>query len=235
MKKIVGWASLFGAVLLLCGSLADSPAQEIGESKVNINALVQETKKTVQKADEMTLVWWIPEEFWNVTFAQDPTVTKAQAEEFIKVLRPYTLIVIVDGKMGGSAGVTYRTEADIRTDLQLKDSHGTFYRPFSKDKINADVKNALAMMKPVFVNILEPLGQDMHFFVFPAKSENGRNIADARKKGAFSVKLGKREFKWRLPLGSLLSPKICPKCRENCSGAWNFCPWCGTKLPEQNR
>jgi len=85
-------------------------------------------------------------------------------------------------------------------------------------------------MKPIFVNMLGPMGQNMCFFLFPAESADGRRIAEAKKEGAFSVKLGEREFRWRLPLGSLLAPKMCPKCKEKCSGAWNFCPWCGTRL-----
>jgi hypothetical protein len=31
----------------------------------------------------MTMVWWIPEEFWQATLAEDPTTSKAQAEEFL--------------------------------------------------------------------------------------------------------------------------------------------------------
>jgi len=86
------------------------------------------------------------------------------------------------------------------------------------------------MIKPVIANTLGPLGQNMHFLLFPAKDKNGQNIAEAKKEGAFSVKLGEREFKWRLPLGSLLPPKICPKCGEKLSGAYNYCPYDGTPL-----
>jgi len=86
------------------------------------------------------------------------------------------------------------------------------------------------MIKPVIVNTLGPLGQNMHFFLFPAKNKSGRNIADAKKGGVFSVRLGEREFKWRLPLGSLLPPKICPRCGEKLSGAYKYCPYDGTPL-----
>ena len=225
------WASLFGAALLLCGWLVDTPAREIGESKVDLNALVQETQKMTLKVDEMTLVWWIPEEYWQVSFAQDPTMTEAQIDVFLKVLRPYMLIVVVDGQMGTFGGITYKSEADIKTSIQIIDNQGTRCLPLSEDKIDADTKNFLSMMKPIFVNMLGPMGQNMHFFVFSGKNEKGQKIADAKKDGAFLVKLGEREFRWRLPLGSLLPPKMCLKCKEKCSGAWNFCPWCGTKLP----
>jgi len=226
------WANLFVAVLLLCGWMANSLAKEGQEGKMDLNALTHETQRMTQKADEMTLVWWIPEEFWWATFAQNPTMTKTQTEEFVKVLRPYTFIAVVDGKIGAFGGVTYRTEAEIRAGTQIKDRQGARYRPLSEDKLDADTKNFLSMMKPILVNMLGPLGQNMHFLLFPAKDKNGQNIADAKKEGAFSVELGERRFRWRLPLSSLFPPKICSKCQEKCSGVWNYCPWCGTKLPK---
>lgn len=78
-------ASVFVAVLLLCGWVRIGLAQE---SKVSLNAVVAETQKMSDKVDEMTLVWWIPEEFWQISFAQDPTATEAQVEELVKLLRP---------------------------------------------------------------------------------------------------------------------------------------------------
>lgn len=56
----------------------------------------------------------------------------AQAEEFIKILRPYTVIVVVDGKIGAFGGVTYTPEAAIRDSIQIKDSKRDRYRPFVK-------------------------------------------------------------------------------------------------------
>jgi hypothetical protein len=79
--------------------------------------------------------------------------------------------------------------------------------------------------------MLGALGRNMNFFVFPGVRANGRPIADAKQEGSFKVVLGEQEFRWRLPLSSLLPPKICPKCHETDKGAWKFCPWCGTALP----
>ena len=218
---------VFIVALLIFGWTSLSFAQD---RKVDINALVQETQKMSQSADEMKMIWWIPEEFWRVSFEQDPNMTAAQAEQFIKVLRPYMVIVVVDGKIGAIGGVTYKPQITIQNSIQIVDREGTHYRPLSDEKIDADTKNFLSMMKPVFVNMLGPMGQNMHFFLFPSKNKKGQNIAVAKKEGTFSVKLDKREFKWRLPLGSLLPPKVCPVDGEKMSGAWKFCPWHGVEL-----
>jgi hypothetical protein len=218
-------------IAILFGWMAVCIAQGIKDlTKVDINALTQETQKMSQKADEMTLVWWIPNEYWEVSFAQDPKTNYAQAKEVLKILRPYTILLVVDGKMGSFGGVAYEPEESIRAAISIKDARGIFYLPLKKEEIDSDTKNFLSMMKPVFANMLGPMGQNMHFFLFPARNNKGQLIVDVSRQGAFSVKLGEREFKWRLPLGSLLPPKICPTCGERLSGAYKFCPWDGTKL-----
>ena len=78
--------------------------------------------------------------------------------------------------------------------------------------------------------MIGPMGQNMHVFLFPAKDKKGQDIAAAKREGFFSVKLDKREFKWRLPLGSLLRQKVCSVDGEKLNGAWKFCPWHGTEL-----
>lgn len=219
--------ALLAAALVVLGGMSVSFAQD---RKVDLNALTNETQKMSQSANEMTLIWWVPEEFWRVSFEQDPNMTPSQIETFLKVLRPYMLIVAADGKMGTFGGVTYKPKETIQNSIQVIDSEGTHYRPLSDEKIDADTKNFLSMMKPVFVNMLGPMGQNMHFFLFPPKNKKGEDIAAAKREGTFSVQLDKREFKWRLPLGSLLPPKVCPVDGEEVNGAWKYCPWHGVEL-----
>ena len=227
-----GWVSIFVVVFLLCGWMRTGLAQE---SKVDRNALSRETQKITRGADRMTIIWWIPEEFWRISLAQDTTVTEDQVEALINVLRPYTLIVIADGNIDASGGITYRSEIDLQTRIRIKDSQGMPYFPLSEDEVDAGAKNLLSRIKPALIKMLGSMGQNMHFFFFPAKNKQGQSIADAKSRGAFSLRLDKKEFRWRLPLGSLFPPKICLKCKEECYGTWNFCPWCGIKLPKQNR
>ena len=167
---------VFIVVFLIFGSINSSFAQEI---KVDINALIQETQKTSRSVDELNLIWWIPEDFWRASFEQNPNMTAAQIEEFIKVLHPYTMIVAVDGKVGSFGGVTYESESTIRNSIWLVDKQRNKYRPLSNERVDADMKNFLSMMKPVLVNILGPLGQNMYFFLFPSKTKAGHEIANA--------------------------------------------------------
>jgi len=215
-------SSLIAVTLLSAGS---APAADI-----DLVALTQETQKMSQKPDEMTFVWWIPEEYWAASFAQTPGMTPTQVEEFLKVIRPYTMLAVADGTMGTFGGVTYRSEDWIRANTRLIDSRAKSYSPRSSDDVDADTKNMLQMIKPILVNMLGPMGQNLHFLLFPAKTEAGARIAPAKEKMQFKVKLGDKEFNWRLPLDALVPAKVCGQCGQECKGSWSFCAWCGKRL-----
>jgi hypothetical protein len=212
------------ALFLFTGISLAQPAQ------IDINTLIQETQKRSDKPGEMTFVWWIPEEYWKASFAQNPAMTAEQIEEFIKVFRPYTIIAVVDGTMGTYGKVNYKTEGEIRANLRVLDNQNNIYHPLKEEEINADTKSFLATMKPMLANALGPIGENMHFFLFPAQGNNGQSLADPKKEGAFLVVLGERQFRWKLPFGSLFAPKTCPTCGEKVSGVYKYCPWDGTKL-----
>lgn len=201
-----------------------------GEAQ-KLNALIQETQKKSERTGEISFVWWIPQEYWQLSFAQNPTITPEQSEKVLSVFRPYTIIAVVDGKTNPSAGITYRSEGDIRSGIKLKDRSGATYLPLGDEQISVETKSFLAAMKPVLANVLGPMGQNMYFFVFPAQDSAAQDIANATKEGSFSVELGEgRAFSWELPLSSLLSLKTCPACGKKLNGAYKYCPWDGTKL-----
>lgn len=214
------------AFLILC-FLSPSFAQD---KKVKISELIQETQKFDQSHEYMTVVWWVPEDFWRVSFEQNPKATQAQYEELIKVVKPYSVFAAIDGKIGNFGGVTFTPETSIRSSIKLIDAERNTYAPLGVENVDADMKNFLSMMKPVLANMLGAMGQNMNFFLFPAKNSAGQNITDATKEGTFSVKVANSEFKFRTPLGSLLVPKVCRVDGEKLSGAWKFCPWHGVKL-----
>jgi hypothetical protein len=201
-----------------------------GQDRIDLQMLVQETQKMSQDSKEMTLVWWLPEQFWLASLAQHPTVSKAMTDQFVETIRPYTMIAVIDGKMGAFGGVTYTSEATVRTNTKLEDAVGRSYAPLREDKVDADTKNLMQMMKPVLVNMLGPMGQNMHFILFQSKDKGDRSIADAKRDGSFKVIVGSKEFKFRLPLGSVLPPKYDPKTGEKFPGNYNYNPFTGSKL-----
>lgn len=227
MIKKSGLWGIIAFIILLLGLTSLTAAQE---HKVNLNALLEETQMMAEGADDLTIVWWVPVEFWKASFAQDPSVSKADADEIINALGPYTIIAAVDGRIGTFGGVTYNSESYLRANTTLEDVHGNIHKPMDKSKIDPDAFSLLSTMKPVLENILGPMGQNMHFLVFPGSDANGLAIVDPMQEGVMTITLGSNAFKYRLPLGSLLPPKICPVDGEEMSGAWKYCPWHGAEL-----
>lgn len=229
------------------------------KSKIDLQALGQECFKQWKTENGQTHVFWMPEEVWQILLAEDPYIIKGNAEQFLELLRPYTFIWVMDAQWNIERPEKtryipfsddrldedierkvkplllkpqYKSAADIRARIRIRDSKGNHYLPISEDKINVGTRNFVSMLKPIFANMIGPMGENTHVFLFLAKDKEGQRIADPKNDGTFSVEFGGKEFKWKLPLSSLVPPKICSSCEEKLSGAYKFCPWCGTKLPE---
>lgn len=232
MRRTVIFAAL--SFVLLLGTLPPGvcKAQVKEASRPDLNAFIQETQKTSTDTDKLDFVWWIPEEYWRLVFSDDPTMTEASIDELVGVLEPYTVFAVVVGKLGPIGGPRWTSEENVRASIALKDDKGRSYTVLSAEQIDPDAANLMHMMRPVLANILGPMGENMHFYLFPRTRPDGTPIWDTRAPGRITLALGQSEYTWRLPLGSLLPPKTCPVCGAQLSGAYNYCPWDGTKLPE---
>jgi hypothetical protein len=127
-------------------------------------------------------------------------------------------------------GVTWVPESEVRSRIQLEDAAGGRHAPLASSEINPDARNLAAMMKPVFANMLGPMGESTAIFFFTNAAADGRPIAEEKQEGRFSILLGDERFEWRLPLASVFPRKQCPVDGESWSGAWRYCPRHGNEL-----
>jgi|JI10StandDraft_1071094.scaffolds.fasta_scaffold01415_5 hypothetical protein len=224
VRKIIGILSI---TILSLGITKNSFAQE---RKVDLNALILETQKLSQSAEKLSMVWWIPEDYWRASFEQNSSVNPTLVEAIIKSLRPYIVIVALDGEIGSQGGINYKSKESIQSTMQIIDAEGNHYFPLANEKIDSQANIFLSLMKPVFANMAGPMGENMNFYLFPSTNEKGINTIDAKKEGKFSVLLDKTEYKWKLPLSSLLASKLCPIDNEVLNGTWKFCPMHGVEL-----
>ena len=225
------WAAALILFVAVVASVAPQPAfaQTV---KVDMSLLATEVQKQSLKPDAITTVFWWPEEYWRASFDAQPMISEEQKETILAVLRPYTLVVLTAASIGPLGGMTFLAEANLRESTQLVDEHGDVYRPLPEEEVNPDARNMVDMLKPVLANAMGQMGQNIQLFFFPAVDGQGHRIAEATKEGFFSVRVGEENFRWRLPLGSLLPPKVCPVDGERLSGAWKYCPWHGAELVE---
>jgi len=219
------FAAMAVAVFVAGPAFAGKPSY-----KIDLNELMNETQIMSDDPNRMAMVWWIPPEFWHASMGDDPTVSRSDVDQIVDTLSDYTVIAAVDGNLGPFGGVTYRSESEVRESIQLHDVRGRTHRPLTDDQVNGDARNLLRMMKPAIANILGPMGENLHFYFFPANDEQHKPLIEVKQRGRFSVVLGAEQLQWRLPLGSVLPKHHCPKCRERLSGAFSFCPWDGSSL-----
>jgi hypothetical protein len=221
-------ASILTLLLLPTISVAD-------DAKVSVNALVEETQRMSEDPRSLSMVWWIPVEFWEASMASAAIPsTPEQIADFTSILRAYTLFAVANGALEPFGGVTWTPKAELRNSIVLKGSDGTNYMPIGEDQVSPDARNLAAAMKPALANMLGPVGEHTEFVFFPGNSPDGKPIADAKAEGSFRFKIREDVYSWRLPLGSLLPMKVCPKDGEKLSGAWKYCPWHGKKLEKQS-
>jgi hypothetical protein len=196
----------------------------------DLTPLIHESQKMLQTNNEMTLVWWIPDEFWRASLMQNPETTPAKINEVMEVFRPYVIVAVVKSKFGPFGGTTYSSESAIRDNISILGKDGARHVPLAEERISEDTRNFLKMMKPMFAGMLGPMGQNFHMFVFPAKDRKGNRLASAKDEGVLNVDVTGTTFRWRLPLSAVLQSKTCSKCNDSLSGAFKFCPFDGTPL-----
>lgn len=217
---------LFCLLLAIASVLPASAA----ESTSKISAIIKETQKTHNDADTFVLAWWIPYQFWEESFRDNPRITDAQKQDFLKTLQDYTVMAVVDAKKGGLAVFSYVAAEEVLKTAKLTVSDGTTFSALSETDLAPGARNLISIMKPVFANLMGQFGQNVLFVVFPAKGADGDKLIDPYKEGQLSFVENGHSFSWRLPLGSLLPAETCPKCGEVLPGNYKFCPYDGTKL-----
>ena len=195
---------------------------------IDIQKLIKETEQMSQTPDRITLVWWIPTEFWRQSLKNNPKVTAEQASHLAGLLDDYSVFVVVVTDVGPMAGLSPIDRASIVTNSEFRIEDKTIPLLENKD-ISADAQNFVAMMKPVFTNMLGQFGKGMEFYIYP-NHKNGKKLLDPVENGQFSYTVFGKRFDWQLPLGSCLPPRIDPKTGEEFPGNYIFNRYTGEKL-----
>lgn len=194
----------------------------------DLQKLVQDSQRLSQRSDRMTLVWWIPSEFWRLALQNNQSLTKEQISHIVGVFDDYSIFAVVAVDLGPLGGMTPKDPADLSAHMDFLIGSKSI-QPLKEEAINADTKNFIAMLKPVIANMLGQFGKNMEFLVYPNKEKGGMMI-DPRKKGQFTYIVYDEKFEWRTPLGSFLPPRIDPATNESFPGDYNFNPYTGAKL-----
>jgi hypothetical protein len=203
---------------------------ETGDIRPDPTALIKDLETIGKLGDRMTLVLWLPTEFWRVTLESGGKVAPDDVERFTKAIDPYVVVAIADGQTGILGSVDFSEPEVVRKSATIENSRGEVFSPLPDDAISDGVKNLTQMMRPVVGNSLGSLGSHITFVVFPGTDKEGLRTVEATKDGVFIVHVGTQVTRYRLPLGSLLPPAIDQKTGETFPGNFHFNPYSGNRL-----
>ena len=198
------------------------------EPQTDYMALVKDIQMMSKVGERLTIVMWMPEQYWEASLGSNPRLTQVGKEEFLDAVRPYTIVAVVDAKVGITGALSF--SETLAADVKLEDDAGNVYEPIDPQAQSGDIKNMLQTLKPVFANAMGPFGAHLEVLVFPANRKDGKRIADPIKDGFLVVRVADQRFRYRLPLGSLLPAMIDKRTGETFPGNYHFNPYTGDKL-----
>ena len=201
-----------------------------GETRLDMAAIVKEVEILKNVDSAMTMVMWMPEEYWRAAIQSTGKLTDKGADEFLKAMRPYTMFAVLAADTGAMGAFTYSSPDQLRKNIKLEDSAGAFYEPLDPQTLNGSMKNLLQLLRPILTNAMGPMGTNMEIVLFPATTKAGTRIADATRDGYFIVHLNGLPFRYHLPLGSILPAVVDAHSGESFPGNYHFNPFTGDKL-----
>jgi len=228
---------LISVVMLLVFTTSMAAVRKpIGD--VNIDAFTKDTQTSPKGAGDrhVSLIWWVPNEFWESILARDTTTSGPDKQAMINAMSGVSLMAVVQADISTLGGFDFYTKGDVEKNMKISFS-GTGGNTVTLKPINdisPDLNVVLAIFKPILAAAMGNMGANLHFYVLNDKGERNTRVLDPYKKGTLNVQLAKKDKQrmtasLQLPLNSLFVPRKCPN-GEDAHISWNYCPWSGKQL-----
>ncbi len=199
-------------------------------AQADMNALVNETQRLHQDGARLTLVWWIPNEYWEASAKGSAQSSPQQLRQLIALVERYVIVAVVDGELGALGSVKTRPLEAIVSSIQLVAPGGIRFPPLGEDQLSPDLRTFFQVMKPLLANMLGQVGKGLEFIAFDGRRPDGGRLLDPRREESFAIMFDGRRYEWRLPLGSLLPPAVDARTGERFPGNYRFNPYTGDRL-----
>jgi hypothetical protein len=193
----------------------------------DLQRLTQEAQRIANSGGFVTIVWWMPKEWWEAAMRSSPSITPEGRAQLETVMGEYSIFAISRVRTGLATGEA-TSKADMLSHAKLQIG-AEIVEPLSPENVSPGAQAVLAGMKPMFTSMMGKLGQSLELVVYPNK-QGERTLLDATKPGGFTYSLFDNTFTWRLPLGSVLPPKIDARSGEEFPGNYDFNPYSGDRL-----
>lgn len=197
-------------------------------ARAGMNELMRETQRTMQKGDQLSMVMWMPIQFWEESLKANPAIPAEARDQMLAMLSDYTVLGVMRAKTGMGGISDAQSKAEMLKNLKLE-SGGKLIEPLGPEAVNPGAQLLLGQIKPAIAAMAGPVGKNIEFVVFPAKAD-GKLQIDAGSEGRLRVTFYDEVIDWRLPLGSLLPVRKDAKTGEEFPGNYSFNPFTGERL-----
>ena len=175
---------------------------------------------------EIVEILWFPSHMMAVMLENDPSVSRAEARQFLAAIDDYTVMIVVAAEISDFGNVTAKPREQLLSSSRLT-VNGIEVPQLEFEDISQEALMAYSMFKPMFANMLGQLGESVELVFYP---NTGEYRIDPLEKGLVTYEVLGSEFQWRLPLGSLLPPMIDLETDETFPGNYLYNPFTGNKL-----
>ncbi len=205
--------------------------------------LESETRKEFTTDGALTMVWWIPPEFFELAIDSSALDADGGVREFLhRAARACTIVAIVDARPppdarapASSDAPRFRSAEEIRRTLKLVAPDGTESAPLAGDAAILRAAPIVEALARELLRVPDSARKQVRFFYFPTADASGAPRFTARSGGDLTLLYDGARLQWHLPLSSVVPDQRCPKCQESVRGGFRFCPWDGTKLTPAGR
>ncbi len=201
---------------------------------MDMNKLLKDILYTDAGKDQITILYWIPEIYWEVMAAKDPKNFSAETLSQVKeMLGNKTIFFAVSGKMNTPMrSFEAKEESYLRSNISVT-FNGKTYKPIPEAKLSEELKMLNDYMKPIFSQMLGDMGSGMTLFYFDMTDSNGEELLNPYSDSDFKLELASTKNTFHLPLPSLFKDSKCTNDGELFPANYEFCPYHGSKLISQ--
>jgi hypothetical protein len=193
-----------------------------------VEDVVRDTQRLVAEDGHVSMVWWMPLEFWDGSLANNPDMPEATRKELVGVMAPYTVVALLRAETVGNGLGEIKSKEDLQKNTRFT-INGTAMQALPAEQVSQPATLMISQLKPVLAEAAGQLGEAMEFLVFPSGVDD-KLMVDATMPGNLTINFYGRDFKWRLPLGSVLPPRIDKATGEEFPGNYEYNPFTGRKI-----
>jgi len=216
-----------GGIATMLGWLAMS----VPAAAADVQDIMHDTQQMTMEDGQMSMVWWIPVQYWDESIKTNPNVPDAARAQVVDAMSDYAVFGLLRARPGAAGLGDVQSKEELVKNLHLE-MNGETIQPLTPEQIAPATSLMLAQLKPALAAGIGQFGKALEFVVFPA-TVDGKPLIDATQPGELTATFYGKEHRWHLPLGSLLPPKVDKKTGEQFPGNYKFNPYTGKKLADQ--